>query len=216
MCGAALITPTRALTVATCFWSVPPYPINRHTIKAGSIHHFDYNEPNDSTAQYRTLSEAIIHPKWHFSRPQNDIVILKWVTPLVLNAVVRPIALPAPNHVVPYGKSGVASGWGSTKNGDLMSRAERLRAVSLPFVTEQQCNRAYNGTVSDMLCAGFPQGGRGICWGDKGGPLVDRVLNTPTLAGLGSWTYMRGCALPGKPSVFTYVPYFLPWIRANL
>lgn len=41
-----------------------------------------------------------------------------------------------------------------------------------------------------MMCAGYPQGGAGVCYGDSGGPLTFNG----ELCGITSWG--RGCAQP--------------------
>lgn len=57
-----------------------------------------------------------------------------------------------------------------------------------------------------MICAGYMEGGCGICDGDSGGPLVCNGIQ----AGVISWS--RGCGLPLKPGVFTDVSFYKTWI----
>lgn len=207
-CGASVLTVTRALTAAHCILrgAVP----SNYTIKAGST--FRLDEPNDPNAQIRTLSRFILHPGYT-STPvtRHDIAVLHWVRPLVFGANVRPIILAQPNNLVPYGRLGVTSGWGLTAPGQLPLR---LQAVATPFVTNAQCNRSYSGLIAvDMICAGFPQGGRGACNADSGGPLVDRSTNRFVQFGVVSWS--RGCAQPNFPTVYGRVSVYSAWIRRN-
>lgn len=51
--------------------------------------------------------------------------------------------------------------------------ANVLKYTTVPIITNQQCNVAYRGRVTnDMVCTGYPQGGRDACQNDSGGPLV--------------------------------------------
>ena len=67
-------------------------------------------------------------------------------------------------------------------------------------------------STDDMICAGFPQGGKDSCSGDSGGPLV--VIDNDdhaTLVGVVSWGI--GCALPDFPGVYGKVSSFMDWIQ---
>lgn len=208
-CGASVLTVTRALSAAYCVrrGATP----SNYSIKAGST--FRLDEPHDPNAQIRTLSRFIRHPEYTDTPViRHDIAVLHWVRPLVFSAIVRPIILAVPRDVVPYGRLGVTSGWGLTAPGQLPLR---LQAVATPFVTNAQCNRSYGGQIAvDMICAGFPQGGRGACDADIGGPLVDRsVQHRFVQFGVVSWG--RGCAQPNFPTVYARVSAYTAWIRRN-
>ncbi|XP_075168802.1 trypsin-1-like [Haematobia irritans] len=99
------------------------------------------------------------------------------------------------------------SGWGNTKNPNEDNSV--LRAVQVPKVSKDVCEKAYSGfgVITDrMLCAGFPQGGKDSCQGDSGGPMA----REGTLYGVVSWGY--GCAEPNYPGVYARVSSVLPWI----
>lgn len=184
-----------------------------YSIKAGSTFRLDV--PNDPNAQIRPLSRFILHPEWHRPTIRNDIAVVHWVQPLVFGANVQPVVLPLPTHTVPYGNLVVTSGWGLTREGQGSSVPNILQAVATPLVSNPQCLRFYPNRITvDMLCAGFPQGGRATCHGDSGGPLVDRSSGRFVQLGAVSWA--RGCARPNAPSVYARVPHFHAWIRQNM
>lgn len=196
------------MTAAHCV--SPSVSPAQYSIKAGSSHRLDQGDPE---AQIRTLARFVIHPKWNRPTIQNDIAILQWVEPLDYGKNVKPIALPKADHAVPYGQNGIVSGWGLTREGAISSLPERLQAVLAPFVNNTDCNRSYPGLIKpDMICAGFPRGGRATCQGDSGGPLVDKSAGVQL--GIVSWA--RGCARPNAPTVYARVPYFVEWIKLNL
>lgn len=67
------------------------------------------------------------------------------------------IGLPAQDAGVAAGTSARVSGWGATQEGG--SGSITLQAVSVPVVTNAECNAAYGGGITNgMLCAGFPEG----------------------------------------------------------
>lgn len=99
-------------------------------------------------------------------------------------------------------------------DGDVYQKIQRLsqsyvlQVVTKPIVSNEQCNKTYNGFIrASMLCAGLPRGGRNSCGGDSGGPLViNGVLH-------GLVSFGIGCARPGIPGVYARVSYSINWIK---
>lgn len=113
------------------------------------------------------------------------------------------------------GACAAVSRWGTTKSGG--ESPDRLQAVDVPIVSEEECQRAYAGEITaGMICAGSPEGGKDSCQGDSGGPLVVRGLSERhwQLAGVVSWGH--GCAEPGKYGVCARVSRYLGWIKTTV
>lgn len=163
-----------------------------------------------------------------FTYSVNDIALIKLTKPLEYSRKVLPIALASYKRCA--NALGVSSGWGRT-NANKPVVSQFLKQVELPFVDYWQCLAIYPNYLTDgMICAGPAEGGKSrmyfcsircrewkvkillvlACNGDSGGPLVE----DDELIGINSWTW--GCAIPGKPAVFTDVFYFKDWIERTM
>lgn len=107
-------------------------------------------------------------------------------------------------------------GWGSTREGGGQSRY--LLKAEVPFVSDTSCGTAYRnagyGFVnSDMICAGYQQGGVDTCQGDSGGPMVRRDT-TGAWRQIGIVSWGEGCARPNFAGVYSQVSTFASTINA--
>lgn len=210
-CGGILLSKTGALTAASCL--EPNAPPSQYSIKIGSGCRTD-TKP-DSRAAFRNVSRFIRHPEYKRSTFENDIALLHWNFPLSYYSTVRPVDLPHPKYVIPYGKLALTSGWGMVIENGKKVFVDRIQDLEIPLVNNTVCNRAHHGRVTaGMVCAGYPEGGRSPCTGDTGGPLVDRIRRKSILVGVVSWG--GDCGSSKAPSVFTNVQHYLAWIRANI
>ena len=84
----------------------------------------------------------------------------------------------------------------------------------MPFVSDSTCQQSYPGLIaSDMICAGYPQGGVDTCQGDSGGPMFRRNSTNQWIeVGIVSWG--NGCARPNFPGVYSQVSTFSSAITA--
>ncbi|XP_048353761.1 transmembrane protease serine 9 [Sphaerodactylus townsendi] len=154
------------------------------------------------------------HPFYNVYTLDYDVALLELAFPLSYTSTIRPICMPDNSHVFSEGARCFITGWGSTKEGGLMSKHLQKAAVSL--IREQDCKKFYPIQISGrMMCAGFLQGTVDSCSGDAGGPLACREPSGRWfLAGVTSWGY--GCARPFFPGVYTKVTAVRGWIGQNL
>jgi trypsin len=93
-----------------------------------------------------------------------------------------------------------------------------LQVVSVPIVSPVTCKADYaphNDVVtSDMLCAGYANGGKDSCQGDSGGPLVATQNGSSVQFGVVSWGV--GCAEPKLPGVYASVAQHRAWIDKHV
>ncbi|KAM6040213.1 transmembrane protease serine 9 isoform 2-T2 [Theristicus caerulescens] len=154
------------------------------------------------------------HPFYNIYSLDYDVALLELNTPIKFSNTIKPICLPDNSHIFREGARCFITGWGSTKEGGLMSK--HLQKAAVNMIGDQACKKFYPVQISSrMVCAGFPQGTVDSCSGDAGGPLACKEPSGKWfLAGITSWGY--GCARPYFPGVYTKVTAVQGWIAQNL
>lgn len=157
------------------------------------------------------LRNIIRHPKF-------DAALLRHMDRLKFSRVLQPIALPNANKVIREGELCITSGWGKTSENEFMHDFNRrLKAVVLPFIGHDHCNKLLNPRLkirNEEVCAGYERGGVDSCGGDSGGPLIHPALgpiSKRTIVGIVSNGI--GCALPKLPGIYVDVRKISEWIR---
>lgn len=164
----------------------------------------------DQTGFLTRVKLMIVHPNYRRETLDYDFALFELETPIVFNDVTKPVRLVNEDYRIRARTMVTVSGFGETLNPN--QKDSRLRAVSLPIVEKQKCNRTYTflgGITGQMICAGFEEGGRDSCFGDSGGPMVDP---NGLLVGVVSWGF-ESCAAPHFPGVYGRVSAVRDWIR---
>ena len=90
-----------------------------------------------------------------------------------------------------------------------------MQYASVPLVTNEDCIQPpFYEVTSNMVCAGYTEGGIDSCQGDSGGPLVvprNSIDATAIIYGVVSWGV--GCAQPNAHGVYSRVTKYLEWIQ---
>ncbi|MBD0692198.1 serine protease [Streptomyces sp. CBMA123] len=208
-CGGALVTPTKVVTAAHCFYDESKGRVDRPGLKVV----VGRDDMRGSAGREVAVQRVWIHPDYNFAANMNDVAVLT----LADSQGSRPVVeLVGQGESGPYaaGTGAQVYGWGDTSGrGDY---SPVLREVDVPIVSDQTCAHAYPGgqdgkfDARGMVCAGEEKGGKDACQGDSGGPLIV----AGRLAGLVSWG--TGCAEAGHPGVYTRVSSVTDAVRSVL
>jgi secreted trypsin-like serine protease len=154
------------------------------------------------------LSDISIHPRFNGRSGAYDVAVIDLDRPVegIQSIELAPIGS---DSLEKAGSRARVAGWGSLlkvppqENRPEVKFPNRMREARIPIVSDQRCDRAYQGDVVRrlMMCAGRKD--RSVCFGDSGGPLFVTVEGRPRELGITS--FGRGCAAKGFPAVFTEV-----------
>lgn len=156
-CGGSIISTTYILSAAHCIIGREQ---NSFSVRMGSNFH---NTGGIITA----ISAAIKHPNYKPSKENYDFSLLRLKTAIKeFSSTIKAIPLPGANEAYKANSPAIVSGWGATREGGLPST--RLQILELPLVSKNLCSRRYSGDITtQMICAGYLNGGKDSCQGDR-------------------------------------------------
>ncbi|KPI29297.1 Trypsin [Actinobacteria bacterium OK074] len=190
-CGGTLVSATKVVTAAHCMVGETTSSVRvvggRSTL-------------NGTGGTVSKVSKIWINPDYTDATNGDDVSVLTLSTSMSYT----PASYVASGDTSVYAAGTTARilGWGTTsENG---SSSNSLRTATVPIVSDSSCKSSYGSdfVASDMVCAGYTDGGVDTCQGDSGGPL----LIGGVLAGITSWG--EGCAEAGYPGVYTRLTTF--------
>ncbi|PZC73447.1 hypothetical protein B5X24_HaOG200450 [Helicoverpa armigera] len=202
-CVGAILNNRAILTAASC---TDGYPNNRWRIRVGSTW-------ANSGGIVHNLAANIIHPSYNYTNNDNDVAIIRSATTFTFNNNVRAASIAGPNYNLLDNQAVWVAGWGTTYDGGFAS--DQLRHVQLVTINQNTCRSNYAASsrryavTDNMLCSGWPAGGRGQCLGDEGSPLYHNGVV------VGLYSFGIGCGQDLYPAVNTRVSRYTAWISSN-
>lgn len=119
------------------------------------------------------------------------------------------------------------AGWGLLREDGRESDA--LQELQIPIIPNKECKQKYqkiyyriaipDHRFDNIICAGYPEGGKDTCQGDSGGPMM-----LPIHDGKGKFPFHLvgivssglGCGRENVPGMYTNVLHQIDWIKSKL
>ncbi|WP_393097181.1 S1 family peptidase [Streptomyces sp. LN325] len=198
-CGGTLVAANKVVTAAHCM-------VGETTSSVRVVGGRTYLNGTNGTVS--KVGKIWINPGYTDATNGDDVAVLTLSTSMSYT----PASYVASTNTGVYAAGTTARivGWGTTsENG---GSSNQLRTATVPIVSDSSCRSSYGSdyVASDMVCAGYTNGGTDTCQGDSGGPL----LIGGVLAGITSWG--NGCAEAGYPGVYTRLTTFSNLVKTQI
>ncbi|PXY21191.1 S1 family peptidase [Prauserella muralis] len=197
-CGGALVAAEWVVTAAHCVQGREPAEFSA---RIGSL---------DRTQGGEVIEPAQVlpHPDYDPDGAGGDVALVRLASP----AQAEPIALATgaevgvPTRILGWGQTCPTEGCGTSP--------VTLQQLDTSVVDGAGCTAVFDPAVE--LCTGNPEGRKGACYGDSGGPEIIRAGERWLLAGVSSRPGVHDATCGTGPSIYTSVVAYTPWITEHV
>ncbi|KAF5307105.1 hypothetical protein FQR65_LT18462 [Abscondita terminalis] len=182
-CGASLLSDTKAVTAAHC---TDNFPVDTFSVHAGS-------NTVDKDGELVNVLRLAQHPQFNPDYTDYDVSVLTLSKSLTLGSSIGVVPLQTVDEEPAVGSKAVATGWGEID--DHENFPSQLQKVDLKYSSSGCIYRS----LSEQNGCFVAESGKGVCWGDSGGPIVSEGK----LVGIVSWG--DACTLPEYTLIHTSI-----------
>ncbi|XP_026325358.1 collagenase-like [Hyposmocoma kahamanoa] len=202
VCGASMLTNTRAVTAASCWWD---------GLLRGSELTVVYGSLTIFTGGTRiNTSDVVMHPDWDPDFPLHNVAVITHEH-VRYTLDIHPVAMASGNNLYENARA-QAIGFGRQEDNAGISSNQQLHYVYLQVISNEKCAEDSSvSSLSESIICTSGYGGRSVCHRDHGGPLVaDRRL-----IGIVSYVDRLFCE-QGHPQLYSRVSSYSSWIAGRL